>query len=135
MLKGNITMSRPQRNDDVRRVVIGLKDQKSGIRFVEVSIDLENFTEALMGLAEVEVDFEVKGLEHIGKVKETEAATVIVPFESYDKEKLRSWIEANAQRDSWYVRTYLGSQGSIRSTGDGNTFCRISYYRYVEEAV
>ena len=69
-LPASITISRP-RGINEGQVTIRVRDKISRISFVEVSIPLAEFTEALFGLAEVDCSARCAGLENVGKKKET----------------------------------------------------------------
>ena len=72
-MKGKITISKPSNREYVN---IRIYDTDSGLEFVEVKIELKNFSEALLGLARVECEFETRDLDLIGTTRETKVVDV-----------------------------------------------------------
>lgn len=127
-MKAKVTISRS--SDD--KVRICFTDAASGIEFAEVAMELEAYAQAITGLAYVEGDLEVRGLEWVGKRRITERREVVCPLKTYDIKKLSEWLRDNAQEDGWLVSSYLGSQSSIQHTGEG-TLLRYSVTKYVAD--
>ena len=130
-MKGSLTISRPQYSCGKRAVRIEVEDDLSCVRFVTVEVPLEAFAEALTGMACVDVDFDVRGLQYVGMRKVTEGRTAVCPVTSYDKVAARAWLEANCQEPGWALNAYLGSRTSMESKGDGTCLLRYSVTRYV----
>lgn len=130
-LPGTVSISRPH-GDDGRYVEIRLRDETSGITFVEAKMDMLSFTEALFGLVEQECQLELRGLANIGKVREREKVKLEYPKElGYNKDDIAAWLVDHYPREGWKLDTYLGSQGSTVYEGD-KRFANVSYYRYVD---
>lgn len=113
-------------------MTISIRDEVSGIRFVEVSLSMEEFAEAITGLGARPVEADLRGLEHVGKTKVTEARSVAIPDSvgRYDRGAIESWIKENRQEEGWFVDSYLGQQDSL--TFDPPT-AHYRVYRYVAE--
>jgi len=58
---------------------IELEDGLSSIQFVKVKVSLMDFTKALFGLGHVPVEFELSGLDRVGKRYEHKTEQVYVP--------------------------------------------------------
>lgn len=138
-----LTISKRESNDE-KYINVNLRDATSGINFAEVKVSLEDFMEALTGLGYVHCKAEVRGLEHLGKKKERERASVVISDDEYAivtdqiknyeaiKVALGNWLKANHSKEGWFVDTYLGSQGSIGHTNSGGRALNFAYYRYVD---
>ena len=74
-LEGSLTISNP--SDGMVRIEI--RDEVSRRRFVECRITHHELMQALMGLAERPVTFNVKDLEKIGKVMHSQPLRVALP--------------------------------------------------------
>lgn len=148
--RAKLTISRPYggRHDDRPCIKIAVDDQDSRIQFLELEVSLADFASALTGMSEVECDMVVRGLQNVGKVRETQTL-VIVLEKSFLKERglnpygreLEDYltndpdgIRASHETDGWKVDTYLRSQHSITPEGKGDTAIRLNLrrYRYVE---
>lgn len=77
MMKGSITISRPQRSDDARYIQIEFNDESSGVNFLTARIGLEEFAETLTGLARSPCEFELRP-SLVGKIHQHKE--VIVPY-------------------------------------------------------
>lgn len=77
-LKGKITISRPQGRTG-SCAAISITDELSGIRFVEMEFNLSDFAEALLGVAYVEGEMEVRGLDKVGMKREHKTMKVFLP--------------------------------------------------------
>ena len=117
--------------------MVGLRvvDSASHIAFLDVSMTLEAFAEIITGLSYVEAEAEFRGLDNVGKIKIVEKRRVTCPLDTYDKIELSDWLDKNCQEEGWKLDTYLGSQGSVVRTQDGETVLNYSVIKYVTEAV
>jgi hypothetical protein len=127
MMKGEITISRDSRNV----IRISIVDELSRERFVTFSMTPTDFCMALTGLAYVEGDLSVSGLDCVGKKKITESRSIDCPIASYDAKTLEAWLIENAQEPGWILYAALRSQGSVIRLGDKTTL-NYSVYRYEE---
>lgn len=85
-MNGKITISRYSSNYDMERPVrIRIEDGNSGINFIEIALTLEDFANAVTGMGYVECQFEVRGLDKIGKRREVK--TEVVKTKSYNVSK------------------------------------------------
>lgn len=113
-------------------VNVSLRDEASGIQFVDMQMTMENYAQLVTGLSHVEIEGEVRGLENVGKRKIRESRSVVCPLDTYDKEKLREWLLANKAEDGWEIEAYLGSQDSVRSM-NGGTMLKYTVRKYVDD--
>ena len=128
MSEFKITISR--RSD--RKIIIQIRDEVSRIKFFDATMTLEDFAEALTGMGEVTMKGEVRGLQYVGKVKESvrRVAEYTGPS-TYDYKKQEEWLKRNCQEEGWLLDSYLGSQGSVYREGD-KTYLRYGVYRFVD---
>jgi len=128
-LDGKLSISRPSGSDEPY-IKIAIEDKLSRVEFLEINIPLEEFAEALTGLALRPVTLKVRSLDKVGKVKEGKSLNFVVKTKGDRKE----YAEQNAQShadEGWTASTYFGSQLSFSSI-DGITFAHGCQYRYVE---
>lgn len=114
-LKGSITVSRVMsgRGDYIS---ISIRDENSRSRFVEAKLDYETFGKLMSGLAEIKCNFEVRGLENVGKVRVRKERTLTIRGTIYDKDKCLAAIRLHEKamiEDGWHVSEYLGSRDSV----------------------
>ena len=122
----SISINRNSRDE----ISILVKDESSGIEFLNLKMSLASFALSITGLSEVECEATVKNLVNVGKTKVTEKRSVVCPIETYDKQTLSQWIGNNCKEDGWEISTYLGSQSSIVYK-DNTTILNYSVYKYV----
>lgn len=125
-MKGNMSITRNNRNE----IKVEVMDDSSRNRFVTVSMSAEDLTMMLTGLSMVEVNFEVKGLENVGKKRLSEKRSVQYNGKEYNKKILQAWLIENCQEEGWSLDPYLGSQSSIQY---GKDFVSLNYsvYKFV----
>lgn len=140
-LPGNITFSRP-RGINEGKINIRIRDKISRISFVEVSIPLSEFTEALFGLAEVDCSLRCAGLENVGKKRVTEDHNVDCPIEGWKSEEVKEWVieyfaESSFPKEGWSLAMNFDSRGAIKARTDGMKGCTVcfSVYRYIDLAL
>jgi hypothetical protein len=118
-IKGTITITRPHGGNAGDYASIRIQDDESRIHFVEVEVTLHGFAEALLGLGEVPMEADVRGLEYVGKTKVTETRQIVYPLKHAKREEMEEWLGENAKEDGWLVSTYLGARGSTSPHPDG----------------
>ena len=132
MSNGKITISKPVLGDGLERVEISVKDDLSRNRFVTVSMTLENFAHALMGLAEVDCKHELRKPEIVGKKKEVEKLEFEMPQGTLSNRKSIAAAIANREMpEGWELWDNFSSQNSF-FTKDGVEMARCSIVRYVD---
>ncbi len=104
--------------------------QESGIQFVDMDITMEQFGALISGSYTRGLTANVSGLEKVGKKHVREVREVFCPITTYDREKLREWLEENAQEDGYEISTYLGSKDSVKSV-DGGQILRYSVHKWI----
>ncbi len=78
MNKGHITISLIRSNLDSDHMRIRIEDDNSRIHFLEARLSIEDFTLALTGRGYIDCVFELRGVEHVGKILETKQEHVFV---------------------------------------------------------
>lgn len=135
-LEGKISINRRSGgNDEQSNIFIEIQDNQSRIKFIEIKINMADFTAALTGHSFIPVIFKTNNLEYIGKTKETEKAAINIPHGvRHDKKSIETYLEEVHQRDGWIIDTYLGSQNSLIALWDDPDYyytANISYHRYM----
>lgn len=144
-LKGAITIGRPSYGDGRELMVIQFRDELSRVRFLDIEMSLPDLMKALTGQAEMPIEMQVRGLENVGKVKETKR----LDFEVTDTNREAAADLAPAYADEgWQADLYFNSQDSFSQVEfsckhplggkESNrrrtvTQAHTTQYRYVEE--
>lgn len=140
-LTGKVCITRPSGGsiEDEPVIKLEIKDDKSGLRFLTMTMKPADFALALTGLSYVPATFELRGSENVGKVKEIMRGRFVVPREEerpgLSKDDMRQMLRNRCQKEGWFLDDYIGSQGSVTKSEDGGTTINFNYYRYVEEAL
>ncbi len=136
-MKGNITIL-----VDGNGARIEVEDESSGIRFLKINLSAEQFMACLGRLANVECEFDVFGLDLMGKMRETSKHEFKIPAELYNRRyKERDYFDKTFDKtaqelaqsqlsDGWVADSYFGSQGSFFQK-DGEQWARVTIRRWV----
>ena len=132
-LKGAISIGRPSYGDGKELITIQVRDDLSRTRFADIEIGLADFVKALTGLAEVPIVMQVRGLDNVGKIKETKSLV----FQVHDADQAAAEkLAAEFCDEGWLPSLYFNSQKSFthdRVDGQAVIHARTQQYRYVEE--
>lgn len=134
-----LTISRPSCGNGDEYIMIQIQDCISRERFVELKIGLREFAEAITGLSQVACSATVRGLDHVGKRKETTKQRIPIPKHACDsRQDSKNYILQLKPPHGWILDTYLDAKDSIILNGDTNIVeefpmvANVHYYRYVE---
>ncbi|HAT1526563.1 TPA: hypothetical protein PC505_002452 [Morganella morganii] len=130
-MKGKITITRPSYGDGREVINIQVRDGMSRIKFLEVEIDLADFSKVLTGLSETDCKLSVKGLDKVGKVKVVQVRQAICPGGLRRKEELEQWLKENKQEEGWILDSYLGNKSSVEYAENGSLL-RYQVIKYIE---
>lgn len=116
---------------------VSVEDRASGVRFVQAKIELKD-AHLLLSNRMVPVALDVRGLNVIGKKKETQEATLLLPrdFRGRDQDQVLSdtinvWLEL--ENYSWQVHESDRKWNSHKAKyKDQCIEYTITVYRYVE---
>ena len=127
-MQGQLTISR--QTGDGERISIRIRDERAGIEFVELTLTLEQYAQAISGLSCVPCEVAVQGLENVGKRLETDELVFPIGFPEYGRQKevaakrAAEWCPAG-----WVPNLHFGSQNSFFQL-DGETWARCSIRRW-----
>lgn len=131
-LKGKLSISRIKDMGD-GFMKISLKDEGSRIEFVKAKVSFANFCKAITGQGEIPIEFEVRGLDVVGKIREQKELIFEIPngtkffrHKDYAKKNCQEHAE-----EGWKARGYYKSQSSIQKKND-KYYAVDLQYRYVE---
>lgn len=131
-MKANITIARASRDT----IIISLQDLASRIKFVEMTLSLEDFALAITGLAHIEGEATYKDLQYVGKKKIVENRTCSAPV-SHDENELDKWLIGHGQEEGWILGPRLRSRNSIGAyqgaCQNDTVTLHYSVYKYIEE--
>lgn len=129
IMKGNITISRPSYGDGRKIITIQVKDHDAVARFLDIEISYENFAQLITGLSEVDIDFTVRDLDHVGKTREIKP--LMFPINAGFDDRVDVAIKEAKKHtpDGWIADTYFRSQNSF-FTKDGIEYARTSIKRW-----
>jgi hypothetical protein len=82
-LKGQLTIGRTRSSHGPDTIRVSIRDQMSIMEFASIELSLENFSKAITGLAGVDGELEIRGLDRVGKKHECKTEAVDVPYEGY----------------------------------------------------
>ena len=130
-LKGQITISRPQGNN-CDYVSIKIRDDDASIRFCEARVKYAEFAQLITGLAYVDCELEVDGLQNVGKVREHKKFEFPLPEGTFHtkEQAQRSLVEHIPE--SWSSSGYFNSQDSF-FIKDGKPWARTTIVRWVNK--
>lgn len=137
VIPAELTISRIDSYNGKAEAHIAVKDSESRIVFVEIVMPMEDIAKALFGLANTQCTAEIKGLDKVGKRRETKQRKIVLPNSGVKRrglvttEDFEQWVEKNCQKKGWILNPRLRSQGSIVSDSK-NTTLSVSYARYVQ---
>lgn len=131
--KAKLTISRPISSTGEKIIEISVYDDEACIEFLEIGISLGNFAECLTGLSRVECEMEFRGLQNVGKMRETRPLEFEIHGPRYQINKADVIDEAKKYTpDGWTASEYYGSQGSFFSR-DGKHYARTKISRWVDK--
>lgn len=125
MLRGNITISRIDNWKDNPVVQIRIQDALSRSTFVEAIVTMEDFAMAVTGMSHQSIEFEVDGLDKVGKLKEMMPLEFPLHGDSPENGAVLFCPEG------WQPVLYFRSQDS-KFTRDGEQWARTTAERWVD---
>jgi len=131
--KAKLTISRPSYGDGRKKITIRVEDDDAVIRFLDIEMDLADFAECITGLSYVNCEMEVRGLENVGKKRESMPIIFEMTAVDYDvKVDTAIKLAEEAAPEGWVCSSYFGSQDSFFYK-DGKYYGRTTAYRWVEK--
>lgn len=132
-MDGKITFTKKYGYEDDSKINIQVRDLKSRSVFIEVSMNMDNFADAITGRGEVECSFKTNNLENVGKRKETKRISVKMPGKRYcHTQDEREELALEHTPKGWQPSFYFGSKDSFSYSGD-DTIMHFDVFRYVDE--
>lgn len=132
MLKGKISITRPSYGDHRQKIAIGVTDSGSHIQFLELQIDLDDFTKAVTGQGMIPIEFEVRGLENVGRNYESEYFDFPLPKGTRYADKKAAIKELRkVTPEGWKSSEHFSSQDSFYSK-DGVEWAHTYIFRWVD---
>ncbi len=130
-LKGSLSISRI--NDGGKGYIeISFEDKNSRVEFVEVKVSFENFTKALTGQGMIPMEFKTRGLNEVGKIKESKELVFLVSGYIEGKDEAERCCQDYAD-EGWTASGYFRSQNSLIKHADGEYYAHGTQYRFVDE--
>lgn len=131
--KGRLSITRPRGGSGPEVISIRLVDDDAGIEFVQVEVELAAFSDCLTGLADTDCEFEVRGLENVGKRIERETIEFLMPDCEFGNRKSVAKEEAmKVTPEGWTPKLYFGSQDSFFQR-EGKDYARTHIVRWVNK--
>ncbi len=130
LLKGRISITRVTGGDSDGYVSLVITDDNSRVQFVSLQMNFEDFGKLLLGQGHMPTEFEVRGLNRVGMIRETKDLV----FQLKGKNNSKAEAEATCHKYAdagWIASEHFSSQGSIRYEGN-KTFAHGSQYRFVK---
>jgi hypothetical protein len=123
-MKGSITFLPSQEGTTIK-----VRCESSKITFLEVTLTNDELASMMSRLANTSCDFEVKGLDKVGKQMEHR----VFEFEYFDKSNIEYTCETAMGNDGlvdWTSMHFYGSQNSF-FTKDGKQMARTTIRRWI----
>ena len=132
-MQGRITISRPA-GHDIDSITIEIEDTLSCVPFLSVQVGYANFTKALTGQGYIPCEFETRGLELIGKRRETKTVCIRVPDGPYEtRDKRAHNAVKQCEKDGWKGRHEDALNFHRRKESDaGGAWYEVTFTRHVE---
>jgi hypothetical protein len=130
-VKVKMTITRPSYGDNKQRISITVTDNASHIQFLDLEMKLDDFACMMTGLAHVEAIGEARGLENVGKTKESKELIFELPNDTYSAREVAPKTCQNFADPGWTASPYFNSQNSFFKKDD-KQFARTHQYRFVE---
>lgn len=134
-MKGKIDISRPSCGDGREYISIRVKDHTSKVRFLEIEIDLDEFTKALTGMGETPCNIKCRNLNKVGRELISKNVEVEMgddwptsTSKSLANQRVLKLIEKTGK--DWIIFSGFSSQNSFFKR-DGKNYARTSLRRWV----
>lgn len=130
-LKGSIHFSKRQVNyPNEDYISIELRDEESGVLFLDIDLDLKSAAQAILFSGFVDVDMNLRGLHLLGMKRQVKSVTL-----ELDRDQLweyRHQIAAAHELDGWKASEHdLNKWNHHHSDGKGGY--RVGYTRWVDK--
>lgn len=134
-LKGKLCINRPSYGDGRKLINIKVMDECSRERFLDIEIGYSEFAQVITGMSEVDCSFITRGLDRIGKVKETRNLTFVMPeaLNYSNRKDTASKLAIENTPAGWEPSLYFESKGSFVSGEGGVEWANTSMSRWVED--
>lgn len=138
MLKGKISISNPtpMQYSAKRIISIEMTDELSGVLFLSIELSPEDFMNALTGRADKPCEFELRGMELVGKRQETKHHELVSTYSWLKKEQILEDLHKAAKSyevDGWQAMINPDSRlEPIERHKDGTALFDVSFFRYVD---
>lgn len=124
-MQGNITISRIDNWKSESVIQIRIQDKLSRSTFVDAIVSMQDFAMALSGMSHQPIEFEVDGLDKVGRLKET------MPLEFPIGDNTLTAAAQFACPEGWEPVLYFNSQDS-KFNRDGEKWARTTAERWVD---
>lgn len=134
MAKGRLSISCWSSNQEpYHGFTISVTDEASLATFLEVEVTPERFAMAIASRGDQECEFELRGLDVVGKRREVKREEVFVPDHDFkDKKENARKAVAKHEVDGWLGcdEDAMNNHRRIRPS-DGGTYYRVGFVRFV----
>lgn len=132
ILKGELSISRPQFSDGRDVIHINLIDERAGSQAVEIHIGLADFAKALTGMGHVDCDFDFNDSGVVGTCHEWKEELVPIPDMLFrDDDKRISAILNPLEVDGWKARRSDLTNHHRQICKERQTFASVIFTRNV----
>jgi len=131
-LPGKIIISRIHNNLRVEdEIEISFIDDMSNTRFATAKMSLETFALGLTGLGHLDVELDVRGLENIGKIKETSIYPLFFDHRNVTYDEVVAAWDKTANNGEWKMSLARDQRLPVQASGSSWKII-LPIYRYVE---
>lgn len=130
-LKGTLSISRISGGGEADEIRVTVRDESSGIEFVEARMSLEQFAQTMFGSRESECSFTLRGVDLVGSIAENK--TELVPYDLFKdrSEKAQAKALKPFEVDGWVARGTDISNNHYRTEVGGKPHQAVVFFRHV----
>lgn len=134
-LKGKISISKVYVCGKIAQdsyISIEIEDELSSVRVIQANLSLKDFANAITGLSNLPCEFELGGIENIGKQLEVKTEEVVISESAFYDQAIREGVR-KYEVDGWIGRDKdaKNHHNWVRNCSRGAIY-KISYHRWVK---
>lgn len=131
-MKGNLRIGKYLNSGIEMPVYIEIEDESSGILFLELHTTLSDIANAIIGHQSAKVEYEIRGIDLIGKTRQTKVIDVPVPLLSFRySDDLAKQLCEPFEGDGWQAR-YRDMDNWHNFSRNGGKTCKVVFTRFVD---
>jgi hypothetical protein len=131
-MKGNVSIVRRTSNSG-EGILIEITDEKSNVRFLQVTMDLVDFAKVITGVGYIPCDFELMGVDKVGMVFEHKKVNIPVSTHKHFTEEELDELVGPLEVGGWVARRDSVNNHHNWVTQKDKKYVSVSFGRWVED--